>query len=106
MFCLRYVLSSGGLLRLHTFLNPCFQTHEMRNEVTSKQADKEGERGLSVHCLRYDILHAHLLEEVCMTVVATALVDIQTSSQDVPTLPAWFAESNPTRYPTFRQSLW
>ena len=27
-----------------------------------------------------------------MTVVATALVDIQTSSQDVPTLPAWFAE--------------
>lgn len=26
-------------------------THEMRNEITSKRADKEDEEGWSVHCL-------------------------------------------------------
>jgi len=41
-----------------------------------------------------------------MTSIADGSVIIQTSSESVPSTPSWFGESNPTRYPTFRQDLW
>jgi hypothetical protein len=33
-------------------------------------------------------------------------VSIQTEAAPIPSVPAWFGESNPTRNPTFRQGVW
>jgi hypothetical protein len=41
-----------------------------------------------------------------MTSIADGLVSIQTSAEAVASTPSWFGESNPTRNPTFRQSVW
>jgi len=41
-----------------------------------------------------------------MTTIAYSSVNIQTTTQSVPSIPSWFGESHPTRYPTVRQSLW
>ena len=41
-----------------------------------------------------------------MTSIADGAVQIQTSPEAVASTPSWFGESNPTRNPTIRQSLW
>jgi len=41
-----------------------------------------------------------------MTSIADGSVKIQTTPESNYSTPSWFGESNPTRYPTFRQGLW
>jgi hypothetical protein len=74
----------------------------MRNELTRRNMLAEEEKkGLS-----WERNVSFSQKEVSLCMISNPCIEVQTTSENRFSVPAWFAESNPTRNPTVRQGLW